>query len=65
MFARRKRRVGEGEGGEGDDAGGVVDEGDQVGLAASPAVGDGRAVHDVAHPIWEPHRYGNLTRQAA
>ena len=42
--------LGEGEGGEGDDAGGVVDEGDQVGLAAAAAVGDGRAVHDVAHP---------------
>ena len=32
------------------DAGGVVDEGDQVGLASPPAVGDVGAVHDVAHP---------------
>ena len=50
MFARRQRRVGEGEGGVGDDAGDVVDEGDQVGLAAAPAVGDVGVVHDVAHP---------------
>ena len=42
--------LGEREGGIGDDAGGVVDEGGQVGLAASAAVRDGRAVHDVAHP---------------
>ena len=42
--------LGEREGGVGDDAGGVVDEGDQIGLAAPAAVGDGRAVHDVAHP---------------
>ena len=42
--------LGHGEGGEGDDAGGVVDEGDQVGLAAAAAVPDLGPVHDVAHP---------------
>ena len=56
--------LGEGEGGEGDDAGGVVDEGDEVGLAALSAIGNGGTVHDIGHPIWEPYRYGNLTRQA-
>ena len=38
------------EGGEGDDAGCVVDEGDEVGLAAGFAVADFGPVHDVAHP---------------
>ena len=42
--------LGGGEGGEGDDAGGVVDEGDEVGLAAATAVPDLWPVHDVAHP---------------
>ena len=44
--------------------GGVVDEGDEVGLAALSAIGNGGTVHDIGHPIWEPYRYGNLTRQA-
>ena len=39
-----------GEGGEGDDAGGVVDEGDEVGLSPGSAVTDLRPVHDIAHP---------------
>ena len=42
--------LGHGEGGEGDDPGGVVDEGDEVGLATAPAVADLGPVHDVAHP---------------
>ena len=42
--------LGHGEGREGDDAGGVVDEGDQVGLAPGPADADPGPVHDVAHP---------------
>ena len=39
-----------GEGGEGDDAGGVVDERDEEGLAAPARVADFGAVHHVAHP---------------
>ena len=42
--------LGGGEGGEGDDAGGVVDEGNEVGLAPAPAEPDLGPVHDVAHP---------------
>ena len=42
--------LGEGEGGEGDDAGGVVDEGDEIGLAALSAIGNGGTVHDIGHP---------------
>ena len=49
---RQERRsvLRHGEGGERDDAGGVVDEGDQVGLAPGSAVPDLGSVHDVAHP---------------
>ena len=39
-----------GEGGEGDDTGGVVDEGDEVALSPRSAVTDLRPVHDIAHP---------------
>ena len=42
--------LGQGEGGKRDDAGGVVDEGDEVGLAPGSAVSDLGPVHDVAHP---------------
>ena len=42
--------LGGGEGGEGDDAGGVVDEGNEVGLAPALAEPDLGPVHDVAHP---------------
>ena len=41
---------GEGEGGEGDDTGGIVDERDEEGLAASACVTDLRPVHHIAHP---------------
>ena len=39
-----------GKGGVGDDAGGVVDEGDQVGLVAPATGANLGAVHDIAHP---------------
>ena len=39
-----------GEGGEGEDAGGVVDERDEEGFSAPAPVGDLRSVHHVAHP---------------
>ena len=39
-----------GKGSVGDDAGGVVDEGDQVGLVTLAASADLGAVHDIAHP---------------
>ena len=42
--------LGGGEGGEGDDAGGVVDEGNEVGLAPASAEPNLGPVHDVAHP---------------
>ena len=54
-----------GEGGEGDDPGGVVDEREEEGPSAPAPVADLRSVHDIAHPIWEPHRYGNLTCRMA
>ena len=38
------------EGGEGDDPGGVVEEGDEEGLSASAPVAHLRPVHDIAHP---------------
>ena len=38
------------EGGEGDDPGGIVDEGDEVGLSALAPVADLGSVHDIAHP---------------
>ena len=41
---------GEGEGGEGDDPGGIVDEGDEEGLSALAPVADLGSVHDVGHP---------------
>ena len=41
------------EGGVGDDAGGIVEEGDEVGLVSRLALdGNGGAVHDVAHPAF-------------
>ena len=43
--------LGVGEGRVGDDASGVVDEGDEIGFAfTAVVVGDGGSVHDVAHP---------------
>ena len=42
--------LGEGEGGEGDDTGGVVEERDEEGLSAPSPVTDLRPVHHIAHP---------------
>ena len=49
---RQEGRVvlGQGEAGEGDHPGGIVYEGDQVGLAPTAALPDLGSVHDVAHP---------------
>ena len=42
--------LGEVEGGEGEHAGGIVDEGHEEGLSASAPIADLRSVHDIAHP---------------
>ena len=42
--------LGEVEGGEGERAGGIVDEGHEEGLSASAPIADLRSVHDIAHP---------------
>ena len=42
--------LGEVEGGEGEHAGGIVDEGHEEGLSAPAPIADLRSVHDIAHP---------------
>ena len=42
--------LGEVEGGEGERAGGIVDEGNEEGLSAPAPIADLRSVHDIAHP---------------
>ena len=54
MLEHRQERggvLGQGERGVGHHAGGVVEEGDEVGLApGAPGDGHGRTMHDIAHP---------------